>query len=97
MAQKIARRGSLQSLALTAGASALIDWRFGMFIHFDLDTYYGPDQISILSRNGAGGYMLYRYPGTGAPVRGRGQPSSALAPSEDQLGLPAGDPPRSTV
>jgi len=88
MAQKIARRSFPQSAALIAGASALIDWRFGMFIHFDLDTYYGPGQISILCQNGAGGYMFYRYPGADAPAAargdGRGQPSGALAPSDDQ-------------
>jgi hypothetical protein len=101
MAQKIARRSSLQSAALIAEASAVIDWRFGMFINFDIDTYYGPSQISILCQNGPGRYMFYRYPRAGAPAPGRGdrcgQPSSALAPSDDRLGLPAGDPPRSKV
>ena len=58
MAQKIAGRDALQSAALIGGASAFIDWRFGVFIHFDTDTYYGPGQICILSQNGAGGYIM---------------------------------------
>jgi len=57
MAQKITGRASLQNVALIGETSAFIDWRFGMFIHLDTDTYYGPGQISILSQNDAHGYI----------------------------------------
>jgi hypothetical protein len=58
MAQKIPSRAALQNLALIGETSAFIDWRFGIFIHFDTDTYYGPGQIGILSQNDARGYIL---------------------------------------